>query len=221
MRYVPLGSISTAVLLIAGACCMVGTVVGAILIGPHNRLDFRHNAPLPLPGLGNSPILQVELARNEDDLRAVLMVGDIQNNLRDARAGNLLDTFLFIPGYAGFLFVVGALLARTDSRLHCALLLALAAVPAIATFDWLENLGIARTLDHIAHDGAPHCGDAQRISGPSMVKWTLLAVVLVIYGLTAAGARKGWPVTGFGISSLVAGALLAIRLGGYFRVRFL
>jgi hypothetical protein len=150
------------------------------------------------------------------------MAGDTKRNVRDDRVGNLLDTFLFIPGYTGFLFATGALLARTDSRLHrIGLLLALVAVPTVAICDWAENLGIANTLDDIAQDGAPHGGDARRISVFSMVKWTLLAVSLVIYGWTGAGAGKGLAVTGFGIALAIGGVLMAIRMGGYFLIRFL
>jgi len=142
--------------------------------------------------LGDAPILQVELARNEDDLRAVFMAGDIAQNLRDARSGNLLDSFLFIPGYAGFLLAAGLLLAGADSqRFRVALLAALFVIPVIAICDWVENLGIANTLDHIERDHMPHAGDALRISGPSMIKWALLAAVLIIYGLTSRWGKNG------------------------------
>ena len=222
MLGLPLASISRTALWICAAVSIAVVVLGAILIRPRNRLACRNGAPLPISVLGDAPILQVELARNEDDLRAIFMVGDIAQNVRDARAGNLLDSFLFIPGYAGFLLAAGLLLAGADSQPYrVALLVALLAIPIIAICDWVENLGIAHTLDHIEHDHMPHAGDALRISGPSMVKWALLAAVLVIYGLTAAGARMGWLVASFGILQLIVGAAITIQLIRYFRVRFL
>ena len=59
-------------------------------------------------------MFQLELARDEDDLRALLMTGDIRRNLADARAGNRLDTWLFIPAYAGFLLTSGISLASRN-----------------------------------------------------------------------------------------------------------
>src|SRR5260370_21925304 len=97
------GSISTPKLLFCAGICWLAAVIGGLLITPHNRLPGRQGALLPMPVLGKAPILQVELARNNDDLRQVLMVGDVQQNLRDATTGNRLDTFLFIPAYTGLL----------------------------------------------------------------------------------------------------------------------
>src|SRR5947209_8385580 len=123
-------------LLIAAVVFLAIAAAGARLIGPHNKLPGRNNAGLPIPRLGGAPILNVELARNEDDLRAVLMTGDTARNLDDARAGNRYDTWLFIPGYAGFLLTAGLLLARVNhSRI---VLLAALALSVVAIADWTE-----------------------------------------------------------------------------------
>jgi hypothetical protein len=197
----------------------VAAVAGAVLISPHNKLEGRNRAKLPMKALGDAPILQLELARNEGDIRAVLMEGDIARNLADARAGNQFDTWLFIPGYAGVLLTVGALLARVTPR-RAIVVAALAAIPVIAVCDWVENAGIEHAIDHVARGGAPLPGDAQRISTPSIFKWTLLALVLVCYGVTGVFSRAGWVAAGVGIICLAASAKLGIQLAGYFRERF-
>jgi len=169
------------------------------------------------------PILQLELARNEDDIRAILMKGDKPRNLADARAGNLLDTWLFIPGYAGLLLTLGLLLARGTCR-DSLLIAALVLVPVIAIADWTENAGIERAIEHIAPDhGEPHPGDAHRISTPSIVKWTLIAVVLLWYGVAGVISVPSWYAAWPGVIAtiaLIAGFAEARQLAGYFRERF-
>ena len=217
----PLASISTPKLLFCAGICLLVAVVGALLIAPHNRLPGRHGAELPIPVLGNSPILQVELARNEDDLRRVLMVGDNENNLRDATEGNRLDTFLFIPAYTGLLFLTGMLLTRTGSRLaRVVFLLSVLAVPAIAVCDWMENLGIAKAIAHISQDGGPHDGDAVRISTPSFVKWALISAVLLIYGAAAAATKPQVWRLALALVLLATGLRLAITLSRYAWLRY-
>lgn len=215
-----LASISTSKLLFLAGICLVGAVIGGLLISPHNRLPGRHGARLPMPVLGDAPILQVELARNNDDLRRVLMVGDVEENLKDATAGNRYDTFLFIPAYTGLLFAIGMLLSRTGSRLaRTVFLLAVLAVPAIAVCDWMENYGISEAIQHISADGGPHDGDAVRISTPSFVKWVLISVVLLIYGVAAASKAQWWRLA-LSVVLLVAGSALAIKLGRYAWLRW-
>jgi hypothetical protein len=188
-------------------------IVGAVLISPRNKLPGRGKAALPMKSLGHGPILQVELARRESDLEKVLATGDVARNLKDACVGNKLDTYLFIPAYAGLLISIGLLLARgTQSWTRGLILLAVVAVPVAAICDWTENAGITACLDHFKQDGHPHAGDAVRISRPSFIKWTLLAVVLLIYGLSALGrvaARK----SALGGMALIA--VLGTFLGGY------
>lgn len=119
------------------------------------------------------------------------MQGDIPRNLADARVGNRFDTWLFIPGYAGFLFMLGVLLMRVAPR-KTIVLTALAAIPAIAICDWIENAGIDHAIGHVARDGGPLPWDARRISTSSIVKWTLLVVVFVCSGVAGVLSRGGW-----------------------------
>ncbi len=130
--------------------------------------------------------MQIELAWTEADLMKIFSPGDIKANLRDARAGNNFDTYLFIPAYMGFLISLGLLLGRF-TRLSSAipLLIVILIVPIISICDWSENFGIARAIHHIEVHGNPDVGDAVRISSPSLIKWTLTAVVLAAFGIEA------------------------------------
>jgi len=89
-------------------------LLGARLIGPHNQLPCRGNDPLPLRRLGERPILQLELAWKADQLYSVLAPGNQARNVANARTGNNLDTFLFIPAYEGFLVSPGLILVRQE-----------------------------------------------------------------------------------------------------------
>jgi hypothetical protein len=217
---VALPSVPTGALVSSSVVLLAAAVTGTILIGPYNRLSGRGAAKLPMRSMGDRPILQLELARSEDDVRAVLMVGDQGKNLHDASVGNALDSFLFIPAYAGFLFAVGLLLSRTDAQWESLLsALAVVAVPVIALCDWTENLGIANVIGHIQHTGEPRAGDAMRISVPSLVKWSLLTVTLLAYGASAVRNANAWRLP-LGIMLIVAGLLLATMLVRYLPERF-
>jgi hypothetical protein len=176
-------------------------VLGAFMISRHNALSARGSAPLPLKTLPPKPILQVELGRSDRDLHAIFLPdgagrAELMQNIRDARIGNTLDTFLFIPGYTVLLMSVGVLLARTNVT-RTVVFVCVAAVPVAAICDWAENKGIAIALDHLEADKAPHPGDAKRI-----VKWALLALVLLTYGewllwgpAGCVGSPLGWSVS--------------------------
>src|SRR5262249_17447286 len=151
---------------------------------------------LPSKALGNRPILQIELARQETDLVEVLAPGRYPTLLA-ARHANTFDTFLFIPGYAGVLFCLGFLLALRNKTWRPILVwVVLLCVPMAAIFDWIENAGISATLDHFASGGAPHAGDAQRISTASLIKWGLLSFILLVYSAAIFSNlyRGGWGI---------------------------
>jgi len=189
-------------------------------IAPYNELSGRRKAPLPMISLGERPILQIELARNEDDLQKILMVGDSAQNVTDARAGNRLDSLMFIPGYAGFLIFTGLALRRVlPGWKKSILVLVLVAIPIAALCDWRENAGITRVLDHFEHHRQAEPGDAARIAGPSLVKWCLLALILLIYGATGASGPVVW-LRFVALSFLAAGILLAVMLSQYGIERF-
>jgi len=173
---------------------VVLVVYGSMLIGKHNSLPHRQKMGLPLNSLktlSDSPILRVQLARNEEDLCWVLIPGDMNSNLAEARRGNDLDTFLFIPAYAGFLIAFGLLLALRDEPWRIMILVVgLGFVPMVAVCDWTENCGISSALNHFSQYGTALPGDAAHIWIPSLVKWSLTAVVLLTFGI--ASLRRVW-----------------------------
>ena len=171
------------------------TVVAGTLIKPHNALEGRKDAALPMDLgklLGDHPVFQIELARDESDLCTVLNKGDWNKNLCDARIGNELDTFLFIPGYSGLLLFLGLLVGRQVPKWRTLVsVIALVVAPLIAILDWLENAGITVALNHFQASQTFLAGDAVRISNPSFVKWALIASILLVYFLALfANVRK-------------------------------
>jgi hypothetical protein len=200
---------------IAAGVFLVFVFVGALLISPHNKLPCRGNAPLPMKSLGKMPILQVELARKDSDLVRVFTPGDLKRNLTDARKGNTLDTFLFIPAYSGLLISIGLILARGDERWRAMLvLIALVAVPLAAACDWIENTGISKVLDKLEAGKPLVDSDATRTSTPSLINWTTLALVLVFDGVAALrhASTWSWPRGVIAVTGVGFGAILVVTL---------
>jgi hypothetical protein len=198
-------------------------VFGGWKIGPYNELPDRKpgdKLPMELGRLGNRPVIEIELARNESDLIAVLKSGEHwEKNLENAKRGNELDTFLFIPGYAGLLLFLGLLVGCQVPQWRSALsVIALVGAPLIAILDWLENAGITATLNHFgAVPHMPQVGDAVRISDPSFVKWTLIASILLFYFLALfANARKiSWAYRLIALAALSLSGITFYTLGLY------
>jgi hypothetical protein len=199
--------------------CLI--LLGTVLISPHNQLPCRGNARLPLGSLGERPILQVELAWKACQLACVLTPGNQVRNVADARTGNNLDTFLFIPAYAGFLVTLGLILARRDLTGRGMLrVIALVIVPLAAVCDWMENRGIAIVLIKLENHVPLANSDALWISTPSLLKWCLLAFVLIIYGFTGlrrvrSPDRKSISLGAISALALSAGVMLAYMLVRY------
>ena len=102
--------------MIAAVVCLIASALASAKLSSYNRLTGRGGAPLPIAGLGDRPILHLELARSEDDLRAVLSPGDRAKNLSDTRAGNRIDSLYFVPAYATLLVVVAFCFAAARRR---------------------------------------------------------------------------------------------------------
>jgi len=214
----PLRSLSAWQLLIV-VLLLFGVTLGAgsRLVAPHNKLPSRGNAPLPMKSL-DGPILQLELARNEADIRQILTPpgSDAETwpkNVADARAGNRADSLVFIPLYTLSLMATGLLAARA----HAAWVFWVFVVAAagVAAFDYVENAGIERTLDHIEKGGGPQPGDAAAIANPSKVKWVLLTVLLLAEGIAAATSNNT-VVRWFSIAPLLLAGVLGYTLARYF-----
>jgi hypothetical protein len=191
----------------------VAMAAGKWLVTPHNRLAGRGGAALPMKSLEGA-VLQLELARDEEDIRQILLAGDWRRNVRDARAGNRADGWYFIPAYTVALIASGLLVTRGNAGVWF-WVFAGAAV-AIAAFDYRENAGIERTLRHIEESGKPLAGDAAAIAVPSKVKWVLLALVLLGQGVFAATSGDA-VVRWFSVAPLLFAGLLGLVLARYFQ----
>jgi hypothetical protein len=203
-------------LLLAAAACING-----FLLRPHNTLPSRGSAPLPLPAVNGPPILKLELAWRDADVAQIVAPtparGATLANIADARAGNRFDTLLFVPCYSLLLIALGALAAAAGpgrDRWFTAIVIG---VIVVAAGDWLENLGIARVLDHLSTGGVQP-GDARAISNPALVKWIALPVVLTLIAVHFFRARRWW-TAGFGLVSIVLAGLIAVGFMAYARER--
>jgi len=213
----PLATLSSAQLLIVVVGLFVVTIgAGNFLVAPHNRLPSRGGAELPMKSLKGST-LQLELARNEADIRQILMPGGDRKatlqNVADARAGNRGDSVYFIPLYTLSLMVTGLLVARGHAAWVFWLFVGAAA--GVAVFDYVENAAIERTLGHIENGGGPEAGDAAAIATPSKVKWVLLTILLVAEGVSAATSNE-LVVRWFCVVPLAFGGMLGYTLARYF-----
>ncbi len=203
--------------LAAAALLIAALVIGITLIKPRNQLAGRGNEPLPMKSLGRAPILQLELVRNEGDISTILTKGDVKANVADARAGNRIDTWLFIPLYTGSFLLMGIFLTRGEARWPAVLLwFSILGACTIAACDWMENAGIERTLNHTERTGAPWPGDASAIAMPGRAKWILIAFVLLVYAISAV-RQPGIGIKLFGLALLFAGLSTARTLVAYFQ----
>lgn len=208
---------STKVLLRAGAVLLVVLIVCMKALNGYNALPGRGGAPLPFKSVGDRPVLQLQLARHDKDVQAILDVGTPEQragNVRDLRAGNTLDSIVFIPAYMLFLATVFVLLvppAQTSRRFVWIVLIAIA---AIGVLDWIENYGIARAANHLAH-AQPFTGDAVWIATPGRWKWHLLVLVLGAIGVAAFLQPKLFQRLGGGAVFALA-ALIALQLVLYY-----
>jgi hypothetical protein len=218
MSFFSFASLTRTELGIAAAVLLIAALtIGRILIKPRNSLRGRGDAPLPMKSLGTAPVLQLELVRKDQDISAILTKGDVRANVADARAGNWIDTWLFIPLYASSLLLMGTFLTRGETRWPEALLwFSILAVCTIAICDWTENAGIERTLRHIEANNVPQAGDAKAIALPSRIKWILLAVVLLMYAISAL-LQPGLGLKLFGLVLLAAAGNLIRMLVAYFQ----
>jgi hypothetical protein len=203
------------------ALVVSAALINILLLRPSNRLPGRGNAPLPLCSVPGPPVLQLELAWRDDDLVKILApTADVAARLRniaDARAGNRIDTLLFVPDYALLLIALAGFAAASGRGFDRWFIAIVVLALVIAAADWAENLGISRVLDHLERGGVQP-GDARGISNPALVKWSLLPVVLALLG--AQLLRAGTLGAGaLGVATLVLAAVIAYGLAQYARER--
>jgi hypothetical protein len=147
----------------AGVAAALTIVWALILMWKLSPYPFPHIFPYNI----NSPVLALELSHNASDIKAVLHRTEPQAPLAAhvMWVGNLLD-LVFIPIYAFFLWSVARVFAN---RLR----LLTAVILGTALFDYLEDWQIFRALD----------GANPAIYIPSLVKWGLLGLALLLTGI--------------------------------------
>lgn len=213
LRRVPAGRL----IWVAVALFACEILINALLLKPHNDLRSRGTRVLPIASIVQAPVIQLELVRSEEDIRDILMIGDTERNIADARKGNQIDSFLFIPAYSAELVVLALIVVRGLAHRGSLLFLILAAaICVIAVSDWTENAGIARALNHIEQRHGPQPGDAARISRPSLVKWSLLAVIAFALAALAI-IQRPWGMRIFSLVMLLIAGAISWQLILYFR----
>ena len=164
---------------VVGGLALVTLTVGVVM---SVRATFTHRADLPHGVHG--PVLAIELARSEDDVR--LTVGEPGSHDRDVMREAVHIDFAFIVAYWLLLVGMSTLLDRGGGARPFRLpaMAAIAATGAAAA-DVKENLAILSLLDTVPGGvtATPH--DA------ALVKWGLFFLVLALFGVVLT-RRGGW-----------------------------
>lgn len=136
--------------------------------------------PLPM-----SPMIALELARSADDLHRIFGDSDAVCGVTLAAQldhANIIDTFAYIPAYAGFFAFVAFALGRRH-RLLGSIATVLVIVSAIA--DVCENIGMFN-LSSLPENAQPWL---TLLIVSTNIKWIDLAVTTTLCGLMV--ARRG------------------------------
>jgi hypothetical protein len=163
---------------------LLALAVTAGAMSKYSGLESRGPAPLPLSFMRSAPLLQLQFARQGDDIRQIVDTPPTTaDNVRDAAAATRLDSMYFIPLYALLLAVAVYITVCGDCYVsRRAWVTLLVVILAAAAFDWWENVAIDRAVAAIAGGGAPAPDAAMLIRAGSLPKWTLLALVLYAMG---------------------------------------
>lgn len=145
----------------------------------------------------SSPVLAMELARNRTDLEEVLQTqhphqaaikdSDSLNAYRAVSAlyANTIEDCGFIPLYSLFLLPMILLFTGTSAK-NKIRVAARILIGAVAVLDYAENYGIFKTLHaSIVTDELAHA-----IRYPSLGKWALLGVTLLVLGSVMVTSHK-------------------------------
>jgi hypothetical protein len=163
----------------------LATILWAALI-----LWSQHSYPFvqTFPHDIGTPVLALELARNSDEIDAVLHCNKPEEGCTEARAiqnrANELD-LAFIPVYTFYLWAVARLFSRR-------MVLLTVLIVATGIFDYWEDWRIFQALN--GHESA--------IFVPSLYKWALMALVLMATGVILATA--GGAIYSFATNRLLA-----------------
>jgi hypothetical protein len=222
--------LSTTGLAVASGVLFVGVaIIAQVFLGPHNTLPDRPTTEaLPLKSVGQTPVLQLELAWTEQQLSRIL---DPTNN-PDARelnlahvlSGNKIDSYAFVPTYGALLITLGALGYVAGGRRRDWLFPAIACgVVILVLADWLENIAILEVVRHLRNSlvHVAHCDpdlDAFDVSASAILKWSMLAVVAGLIGWQFFRTRTWWSRL-LGLAAVALAAYIAYGVLAYARER--
>jgi hypothetical protein len=185
-----------------GVLALLNILMIGVLLG-HSWFS---NASLPPRGISD-PIVALEVARNVDEVDAVL--GDAPSPDRETMRLKQYVDFGFIGCYAALFLALGRLLSRTlpPEAPRWVRPVAIAAVVcgiAAAGFDVMENLAILRLLDVDLRHTTQAMVDAIRL--PGIAKWSLTFVALA---LLSSGflSRRGWMIRLVGAAEGITAAM--------------
>lgn len=136
------------------------------------------NASKP-PRFGD-PMLALQFARDVQDVDWIL--GDAPSPDREVMRVKQYADFAFIASYAGLFVALGALAIRKGGWRRAAGMTAAICGVAAAAFDILENRAILKLLDVPLRATTP--GMIQAIRGPSIAKWILAGVTVVLLAVS-------------------------------------
>lgn len=145
----------------------------------------------------DSPILALELSRNESDIDAVLQNSE---QAHDALFWNTVLDCVFIPLYSGYILLFGFAYHPRGFDKFALIFLTI----ATALADYAENTRIFLAL----------AGHAHSVYIPSLIKWSLLGLVLILLATLLLSKNPG-PYTLptrrlLGLAHIAAGALILI-----------
>jgi hypothetical protein len=169
---------------------------------------FGHNFSADI----SSPVLALELSRTTDDVEKVLHrrggpAAIVERAIAALRRNTQLD-LVFIPLYVGYLILLARLFTASPPGIPVSRLRNWVTVAAVGAgvFDYVEDWFMFSTL-----------GGAEPLEfEPSVIKWLLLAVTLLLLGCCT--VRSGAPVYSFatrallGSAHVVAGILMLIGI---------
>jgi hypothetical protein len=160
-----------------------------------NVQPYFSNACRPPRGIA-SPVIAMEVVRNAEEVDAIL--GEAPSPDREAMRIKQYVDFGFIAAYFG-LFAAARRLVGGAAGWAVAICGA-----AAGAADVIENIGILRVVNADLRHTTQAMIDAIRV--PSLIKWTLVWVALVLLGRFFV-RQQGWQRRAVGVANLAAAAL--------------
>jgi len=141
------------------------------------------------PQTVSDPVLALELVRDIEEVRLIL--SDVPSQDRETMRIKTYIDYGFIASYSGLSIALALLLARRRGWRVAAAIIGGVCGVAAGVFDVFENRAILRILDVALRDTTPTMLNA--IRGPSLAKWMLAAVAVVVLAASFIRVKKHEP----------------------------